>query len=148
MKRLYISALLGGAMLVGCDDKKDTVTPKVEEKVNKATDSIKDATKTGVDAVKDATKTGVDTVKDATKTTTDAGKTAMDAAKEQGSKLIEQFQAAITGNKMTEADGIMKQIEAIKDKLPEDLKAKYESAKKMFDVAKAKLGGAVPAIPK
>ncbi len=141
----YMGLLLAGAMIVGCDEKKEVKAPDPARAADTAKDAAKDAAKTATDAAKDATKSATDAAKSATDAATVKATDATAAVKEQGSKLLDQLKAAVDAKKLTDAEGLIKQLDAIKDKLPDDLKTKFETLKKGFEAVKAGAANLIPA---
>jgi hypothetical protein len=63
---------------------------------------------------------------------------AMEKAKAQGNDLLAKLDAAIKSNKLDEGQTYVDQFEKIKDAVPAEVKAKYESLKAQFATARAK----------
>lgn len=152
MYRSIISSLALTALLaVGCDDTKnavDAAKDKANAAASTATDAAKsaaDSAKSAADSAKDSAAGAVDAAKDKAAGAVDAAKDkaagAMDAVKEAATKqatdLYDKAMAAVKENKITDAEGILNQLTALKDKLPADWASKIDSLKSAIDKAKA-----------
>jgi hypothetical protein len=161
LKHLLLPAELVAAVFVGCDDKKGSGTPAANQPAAKSTDtSAADKAAAAAKAATDnaaadkvaadkaaAQKAAADKVaadkaspdKAAADAKAAADKSAADA-KTQGSKLLDNLQTAIT-------DGIIKQLDGLRDKLPADMVSKFDSLKKLYTDNKGLLQN-LPGLPK
>jgi hypothetical protein len=62
-----------------------------------------------------------------------ADKAAANAVRDQASKLLADLQTAVTAQKWTDAGALVKQLDAVRDRLAADQKASFDSLKKQYD---------------
>lgn len=115
--RFAVALLLGGFVLVGCDEAKD--------KTQQAADKAKDAAGSAAAAV------------------TDTAAETLDALKKKADTLLAEARQFITEKKLDNASSIIEQLKALKSKLPAEYQSKVDEVVKLFDAAKltAPLGG-------
>jgi len=87
--------------------------------------------KAAADKAADADKATADAKAAADKVAAD--KTAADALQRQTSKLLGDLKSAITDQKWSDAGAIVKQLDEVRDRLPADQKASFDSLKKQYD---------------
>jgi hypothetical protein len=122
--RLAAALLLGGFVLVGCEEAKDTAKD-AKDKAGQAATEAKDAVGGAAAAV------------------TDAAANAMETVKKEADELLAKAKQLIGDKKFDDASGIIEKLKALKDKLPADYQSKVDEVVKLFDTAKA----AIPALP-
>ena len=122
--RFAAALLLGGCVLVGCDEAKDA-SKDVKDKAGQAATEAKEAVGGAAAAV------------------TDAAAGAMEKVKKEADDLIAKARQFITEKKLDDAGKIVEQLKALKDKLPAEYQSKVDDVVKLFDSAKA----AIPAMP-
>ena len=123
---VVILVVAGSMMWLGCEKKED-------------------GTPSAVQSVKDASAAAADKAKDMGQAAAAKASDVASAVTAEAQKYIDQINAFIKDKKWDEADGVLKKLEAMKDKLPAEWAAKVESAKQMLDKAKAAVGNAMPA---
>lgn len=149
VKLLLLPLCLTGALLLGCDDK--TAKSPDPATAARAADAKADADKAAADAGAKADRVAVDVKADADKaaanTKADTDKAAVDvktaarkasaeAGKDQAAKLISDLQTAVKDQKWSDAGPIIKQLDALRDKLAADQQATFDSLKKQYDANK------------
>jgi hypothetical protein len=157
-KYLILPLFMAGAFLIGCDKKEspsaDVNAAETKAAVDKtAADAKASADKASANAqaagVKDSAdvkaadaKVAADKTADAAKSTADAkaasdkvtaDKAAADALQEQTSKLLANLKTDITDKKWADADAIVKQLDAVRDRLPAGQSASFDSLKKQYE---------------
>ena len=103
VKLLMLPLFLTGALLIGCEDRIASNSPDASTEA-KAADAKAAADKAAADAVRD-----------------------------QASKLLADLQTAVTGQKWTDAGALVKQLDAVRDKLAADQQASFDSLKKQYE---------------
>jgi hypothetical protein len=109
-----------------------------------AADAKADADKVAANAKADADKAAAKADKVAANAKADAAKAAMDAktaaikasaeaGKDQAAKLLSDLQTAVKDQRWTDAGPIIKQLDALRDKLPADQQATFDSLKKQYN---------------
>jgi hypothetical protein len=83
------------------------------------------------DKTAEAAKSTADTKAASDKATAD--KAAADALQEQTSKLLADLKTDITDKKWADADAIVKQLDAVRDRLPAGQSASFDSLKKQYE---------------
>ena len=135
---LILPLFLTGALLMGCEDK--TAKSPDPATAAKAADAKADADKAAADAKADADKAAADAKAAADKAAIDAKtaakKASAEAGKDQAAKLLSDLQAAVKGQKWTDAGPIIKQLDALRDKLPADQQARFDGLKKQYNDSK------------
>lgn len=158
VKLLMLPLFLTGTLLMGCDNGPSSKSPDASTEA-KAADTKAAADKTAADARATADKSVADAKaaankdaanaeavaakaaadaraaadKTAAETKAAADKTAADAAREQATKLLADLQTALTAKKWSDAGALVKQLDAIRDRLSADQKASIDSLKKQYD---------------
>lgn len=122
--RFAAALLLGGCVLVGCEEAKDA-TKDAKEKAGQTATEVKDAA--------GAAAAGI----------TEAATDAMETVKKQADELLAKAKQFIEEKKLDDAGKIVEQLKALKSKLPADYQSKVDDVVKLFDTAK----GAIPAMP-
>jgi hypothetical protein len=132
---------LTGAVLAGCDDK--AAKSPDPATAAKAADAKAEADKDAADAKAKADKSAANAKAAAEKSAADAKtaavKAAAEAGKDQAAKLLSDLGTAVKGAKWTDAEAIIKQLDALRDKLPADKQASFDSLKKQYNDNKSKL---------
>lgn len=140
---------LGAAAMTGCEDKKADPpktpgTPAAGATGNPTLDGAmkqaQDVTK-GTPAAVDRAKTAAG---DAAKNATDAGGAMMASPTAAAPGWMTKLQEAIAANKLDDAKIYLDKLNAVKDKLPENLQTQLVTFQALYDSAKAK-AGAIPA---
>jgi hypothetical protein len=153
---LMLPIFVAGWMLVGCDDRPaatpdpqttansseakaeaDKAAADAKAKAEKAAANAKaDAEKAAADAKAKSEKVAADAKADADKAVADAKtaaiKAAAEAGKEQAEKLLSNLGTAVKDQKWTDAEAIIKQLDALRDKLSAEQQASYDSLKKQY----------------
>lgn len=163
VRLLMLPVFLAGALLAGCD-KDDSKSPDASAAAKTAdakADANKDAADAKATAIKNAAdakaatdkasanaeaaaeKTAANTKAAAEKAAANAkaasDKAAAETVRAQASKLLTDLQTAVTDQKWTDAAAIVKQLDAVRDKLDADQKAGFDSLKKQYDANKRQL---------
>ncbi len=160
-RAILMPVVVSLAVLAGCDNEQNkkspapipTNPPAGSQTPTKAPEqpAVKPPESTTPAVVAPTTQKVVDAAKttmDATKTAaTDAAKAATDATNQQANKLMNDLSSAIGSAKWSDADALIKQLDAMRDKLPADLQTKYDGLKKLYTDNKAKLQ-AIPGLGK
>lgn len=164
VKLLMLPLFLTGALLMGCEEKLATKSPDAgadakaaavkADAVKAAADAKADATKTAADAKAAAAKTAANAnavadkaaanaKAEADKATADAkiaaDEAAANAVRGQASKMITDLQTAVTDKKWADAGALVKQLDAVRDKLAADQKVSFDSLKKQYDANRGTL---------
>jgi hypothetical protein len=158
LKYLIVPLLVSGAFLIGCDEKKSP-SAEVNAAQNKAAVDKKaadakavadndaayakaSADKAAADAqaagVKDSADVKAADAKAAAeaKAASDkvtADKAAVDALQHRTSKLLADLKTDITDQKWADAEAIIKQLDAVRDRLPAGQSASFDSLKKKYE---------------
>jgi hypothetical protein len=131
------AALLASMLALGCDSK-ETTTPKAPEAPAAPTAPAKtDSGMPGMGAVSDAAKNAQTAVGDAAA----KGKEMAADLVKQAEEKIQQVKDMIAGAKFTDADSLLKQLEGMQDKLPQNLQDQIKSLRQQVTDGLAKLKG-------
>jgi hypothetical protein len=133
-KTIALTGMFGLAVLAGCDD-----NPSADR-----ADNAQDQTKKNVDALKDSaeatgTAVGGEAQRQAEKAADKAGELASDSAKavtDQAESLFRQAEAAIKDQRWPEAEKLIDQLEALKDRLPPEWQARVEQLRNTLKSAR------------
>lgn len=143
------SAMLGCALMIGCDSK--TETPTGAEATNpqateNAAENMKDVTEDASERNKDVAENASDAMKDKAENASDAIKKNADAAAEAANnnpaaaaanEQIKNIEVMIREKKWDAADAALKQLEANKASLPAATQTLITNARTQIDTAKA-----------
>lgn len=152
LKLLVLPLFLAGGLLIGCEDRTASRSPDPNTAA-KAADAKAEAEKAAADAKaavdKDAANASAAADKAAADAKAAADKAAINAkvdadkaaadgkadatVRDQASKLLADLQTAVTNQKWTDAGVVVKQLDAIRDRLAVDQKATFDSLKKQYD---------------
>jgi len=131
---LMLPLFLASAVLAGCGESAAT-TPDPAAAA-KAADTKADVDKAAADAKAKIDKTDANAKADADKAAADANTAAFkaeaEAGKEQAAKLLSSLKTAVSAQKWTDAEAIINQLEPLRDKLPADQQASFDSLKKLY----------------
>ncbi|MFZ4576146.1 MAG: hypothetical protein ACOYN0_17310 [Phycisphaerales bacterium] len=164
MKRiLMVAALMGGLVVVGCEEKKAEPAKDVKGTASKAAEAVKDTAGKAAEGVKDTAGKAAEAVKDtagkaaeAVKDTAgkaaegvkDAAGKAADATKQAAADAAAKAHADALASVRGKVDGIQGQLDAIKkkvDALPELVRKPAQealaTAEKKYTDLKASFGG-------
>ncbi len=128
----FAGAVLAAAMVVGCDKKEDSgmgtkapapVSNKMPDMAN-LKDKAGDMKDKAVTAGNDAVAQGKDMASDMTK---------------QAQEKIAQIKEAISTGKLTDADAMLKQLDALKAKLPQSVQDQITDLRKQVDDGMSRL---------
>lgn len=160
MRALTIAccAVLGGALLVGCDDSSKTSSEPTAPKDNASTvDNLKDAAKDAANtaketaeqaatAAKDAASEAASSVKDAAVEAKDSASQAVDSAKsavadseivKNAQQKLQQAMEYVNNHKLDLAQNALDEVDKVKDKLPATLQAQLANVHAALDKAKS-----------
>ena len=132
-------ALASSLFILGCDEKTKPTptpapsTPTTEGDVKQQIEDQSDAAKREVDKQAEAAKENADKTKEQIEASSDAAKEAVGELSDQGKKLISDIKSAIDNKEFSKLDAYIKQAEALKGKLPQELQAELDGL-----IAKAK----------
>jgi flagellar biosynthesis GTPase FlhF len=156
--KILLSAILGCAVLVACDDKTETpagskaTTPQASEAASDATQKkAEDASERAKDAAGNASSAAKDQAEaasDALKKNADAAASsvATQPSADADAGKIQQALDYIRDKKWDLAESTVKELEGRKASLPASLQGQVDNTRKLLDAAKTGLG-AVPSIP-
>ena len=148
VRLLTLPLFLSGVVLIGCEKAAESPDPAAAAKaadtkadVDKAAADAKARTdKAAADAQAKADKAAADAKANVEKAAADAktaaDKAAAEAGKDQAVKLLSNLSVAVKDGKWTDAEAIIKQLDALRDKLPADQQAQFDSLKKQYDAGK------------
>lgn len=106
------------------------------QRMGAATNAVANTAATAGNAVGNAVNDAANS--DAARNAKAAAGDAMDKVKAQGNDLVAKIESAIKSNKLDEGQTYVDAFEKIKDTVPAEVKAKYESLKTQLAAAKAK----------
>ncbi len=156
--KLMWSAMLGCALMLGCDS--DTETPSGTDATNsqateEASDTMQAKTEDASERAKDSAEEVDGAMKDKAEEASDALKSNADAAADAANAdpaaaaataQVTSVMDMIRDNKLEAAETALKALETNKASLPATTQAQVDNARKMLDAAKAG-GGTTPAVP-
>jgi membrane protein involved in colicin uptake len=135
-KHLIVPLFLAGAFLIGCDKTKSPSADVNAAETKAAVDkNAADAKATAEKAAAEKTATE-DKAKADAKAASDkvaADKAAADTLDKQSSKLLADLKTDIADKKWADAGVIVKELDAVRDRLPAGEAASFDSLKKQYD---------------
>lgn len=131
---LAAAAIAGALFVIGCDDNSSTSSTPTPPANNQSAGDVKDsidkqaeAAKAEADKQVEAAKEAADDVKKEAEATADTAKNAVDAVADEGKALIADFKSAIENKDISKLGDYLKKAEALKDKLPPELKTQLDA---------------------
>lgn len=144
MLSLSAAALLA---LAGCGDGEQSTSPSDTEGQapsqaegeaggSTAMDSVKEKTQAAMDSASEAGSQALEAISEAAGLAQDRGATLTDSAKAEAQRLIERAQTYLEENHLDSAEGIMDQLNALKDSASESMRTEINQLEEQISTAR------------